>query len=96
MKKRRITKKSRTTIIPWLALITFSMAELLIYSWCRVQYVQTGYEINGARQEYHHLTALHEKLKVEQAQLRSPERIKRLAKKQGLVVPNPNQVVVLP
>ena len=76
--------------------MTFFMAELLIYSWCRVQYVQTGYEINEARQEYQHLTALHEKLKVEQAQLRSPERIKRLAKNHGLVIPNPKQVVVLP
>ena len=72
------------------------MAELLIYSWCRVEYVQTGYELNEARQEYRRLVALNHKLKVEQAQLKSPERIKDLARKQGLVIPNPRQVVVLP
>lgn len=72
------------------------MAELLVYSWCRVEYVQTGYELSEAREEYHRLVALNQKLKVEQAQLKSPERIKHLARKQGLVIPNAGQVVVLP
>ncbi len=84
------------SIAPWIALIVFLMAELLIYSWCRVQYVQTGYEINEARQERQRLVALHHELKVEEARLRSPERIRRLAEGLGLVVPDSRQVVVLP
>ena len=96
MKKRTVTGGKPSRVLPWFALTIFLMAELLIYSWCRVEYVQTGYELNEARQEYQRLIALNQKLKVEHAQLKSPERIKNLARKQGLVVPNPGQVVVLP
>jgi cell division protein FtsL len=83
-------------MVPWMVLFVFFMAELLVYSWCRVQYVQTGYELNEARQKRRELLALHQELKVEEAHLRSPGRIRRLAEKQGLVVPDPRQVVVLP
>ena len=96
MKKRYTKKGKRSWILPWFALTIFVMAELLVYSWCRVEYVQTGYELSEARQEYHRLVALNQKLKVEKAQLKSPERIKHLARKQGLVIPAPGQVVVLP
>jgi cell division protein FtsL len=96
MNRRKGAKKGRRTIIPWIVVLAFFMAELLGYSWCRVQYVQMGYEINQARQERQRLTALHQELKVEEARLRSPERIKRLAKKRGLVMPDSSQVVVLP
>jgi cell division protein FtsL len=96
MKKKRATTKTRPRVFPWFALTVFLMAELLIYSWCRVEYVQTGYELNETREEYHRLVALNQKLKVEQAQLKSPERIKDLARNQGLVMPNAAQIVVLP
>ena len=72
------------------------MAELLVYSWCRIQYVQTGYELNEARQKRRDLLALRQELKVEEARLRSPERIRRLAQERGLVVPDPRQIIVLP
>jgi cell division protein FtsL len=72
------------------------MAELLVYSWCRVQYVQTGYELNEARQERRDLLAFRQELEVEEARLRSPERIRRLAQERGLVVPDSRQIVVLP
>jgi cell division protein FtsL len=79
-----------------MVLFVLFMAELLVYSWCRVQYVQTGYELNEARQERRDLLAFRQELKVEEARLRSPERIRGLAEKQGLVIPDPRQVVVLP
>lgn len=96
MNKRGATTKGRNTIVPWMVLFVLFMAELLVYSWCRVQYVQTGYELNEAIKEGHHLLALQQELKVEEARLRSPERIRRIAQEQGLVVPDPGQVVVLP
>lgn len=96
MKRKGVARREHRPVFPWFVLAIVMMAELLIYSWCRVEYVQTGYELNEARQEYHRLAALNHKLKVEQAQLKSPERIKDLARKQGLVMPNPRQVVVLP
>lgn len=83
-------------MVPWMVLFVFFMAELLVYSWCRVQYVQTGYELNQERQERRQLMALRQELEVEEARLRSPERIRRLAKEGGLVVPDPKQIVVLP
>ena len=72
------------------------MAELLVYTWCRVQYVQTGYEITEATQEHERLMDLDRKLQVEEARLRSPERIMRIARQRGLVMPGSKQVVVIP
>jgi cell division protein FtsL len=96
MNRRRVAKKGRSTMVPWMVLFVFFMAELLVYSWCRVQYVQTGYELNEARQARRDLLALRQELEVEEARLRSPERIRRLAQERGLVVPDPRQIVVLP
>lgn len=96
MNRRRVVKKRQGTMVPWMVLFVFFMAELLVYSWCRVQYVQTGYELNEARQARRDLLALRQELEVEEARLRSPERIRRLAQERGLVVPDPRQMVVLP
>ena len=96
MNRRKTTKKKRGSMVPWMVVFVLFMAELLVYSWCRVQYVQTGYELNEARQKRRELLALRQELKVEEARLRSPERIRRLAERQGLIIPDPRQVVVLP
>ncbi|MBW2108017.1 MAG: cell division protein FtsL [Deltaproteobacteria bacterium] len=96
MNRRTRNTRRRTSIVPWMVLFILFMAELLVYSWCRVQYVQTGYEVNQARKEGRRLLALQQALTVEEARLRSPQRIRRLAQNQGLVVPDSRQVVVLP
>ncbi len=80
----------------WVAIMVVLMAQLLVYTWCRVQYVQTGYEITEATQEHQRLMDLHRKLQVEEARLRSPERIMRIARQRGLVMPGSKQVVVIP
>ena len=80
----------------WVVLIVVFMAELLVYSWCRVQYVHTGYEITEARQKGQVLKALQQKLTVEGAHLRSPERIRRIAEKRGLTMPDLGSVFVMP
>ncbi len=80
----------------WIAFMVVLMAELLVYTWCRVQYVQTGYEITEATQEHERLMDLDRKLQVEEARLRSPERIMRIARQRGLVMPGSKQVVVIP
>jgi cell division protein FtsL len=96
MNRRRVAKKRQHTLVPWMVVFVLFMAELLVYSWCRVQYVQTGYELNEARQERRDLLAFRQELEVEEARLRSPERIRRLAQERGLVVPDSRQIVVLP
>ena len=78
------------------ALMVVLVAELLVYTWCRVQYVRTGYEITEATKEHQRLTELHRRLKVEEARLRSPERIMRIAQQRGLVMPDSKQVMVIP
>jgi len=80
----------------WVAIMVVLMAQLLVYTWCRVQYVQTGYEITEATQEHQRLMDLHRKLQVEEARLRSPERIMRIGRQRGLVMPGSKQVVVIP
>jgi cell division protein FtsL len=83
-------------MVIWVALMVVFMAELLVYTWCRVQYVQTGYEIAEASKEHQRLMELQTKLQVEEARLRSPERIMRIARQRGLVMPDSKQVVVIP
>ena len=63
MRKGKTSKKPRSAMTLWVALIVVFMAELLVYSWCRVQYVHTGYEINEARQKSQVLIALQDKLR---------------------------------
>lgn len=79
-----------------IALMVIFIAELLVYTWCRVQYVRTGYEITDATKENQRLTELQERLKVEEARLRSPERLMRIAQQRGLVLPDSKQVLVIP
>ena len=80
----------------WVVLIVAFMAELLLYGWWRVQYVRAGYEISEARQETKRVRVAYNELKIEEARLRSPERVRRIAKARGLVVPDTGQVVVIP
>ena len=96
MKKREVLKGRHPMIPIWVAFMVILMAELLVYTWCRVQYVQTGYEITEATQEHQRLMDLHRKLQVEEARLRSPERIMRIARQRGLEMPDSKQVVVIP
>jgi len=96
MRKGKISKKPRSAMTLWVLLIVVFMAELLVYSWCRVQYVHTGYEIIEARQKGDVLIALQDELKVEEAHLRSPERIRGIAEKRGLRIPDPGRVFVMP
>jgi cell division protein FtsL len=96
MRKGKTSKKPRFAMTLWVLLIVVFMAELLVYSWCRVQYVHTGYEITEARQKGQVLIALQNELKVEEAHLRSPERIRGIAEKRGLTIPDLGHMFVMP
>jgi cell division protein FtsL len=96
MKKQKTFKRSHSAMAWLLVFFVVFMAELLVYSWCRVQYVQTGFEITEARKEHQRLIAAHHELRVENARLKSPERIRQLAQERGLVIPDSSQVFVLP
>jgi cell division protein FtsL len=96
MKRGNISKRRHPMVAIGIALMVVFLAELLVYTWCRVQYVRTGYDITEATNNHQRLVELHRKLKVEEVRLRSPERIMHVAQQRGLVMPDSKQVVVIP
>ena len=81
----------------WIVLLFIFIALLLVYTWCRIQSVQVGYEISEALKINEKRTARNNDLKIEHACLKSPERIARKAKDElGLVMPTAKQIIVIP
>ena len=86
------TIKTSTLILMVIAI----MIELFFYTWLHVQSVHMGYKITSQLKQEKTLEVLQEKLRLEMAQLRTPERIIKIASEQlGLVLPDSNQVVVV-
>ncbi|HUV77418.1 MAG TPA: cell division protein FtsL [Desulfobacterales bacterium] len=81
----------------WIVFMTVFIAELFLYTWCRVNCIGVGYEISKETQKQHELVALETNFKIELASLKSPERISKIAKNQlGLVTPSQKQTIVIP
>lgn len=81
----------------WMVLLILFIAELFIYTWCRVQCVRIGYEISKEKETYRSFTALQNNLKIELAHLKSPERLAEIARDQlGLKTPTPDQMMIIP
>ena len=77
--------------------MTVFIAELFLYTLCRVNCIGVGYEISKETQKQHELVALQTNLKIEMASLKSLERIAKIAKNQlGLVTPTQKQTIVIP
>ncbi len=92
-KKRKSSWKPESTGI-WVVFIVVFIAELFFYTWCRVQYVQTGYDISKETGNHKELIALNKKLKIELASLKSPERIAEIARQElDLVMPKADQMI---
>ncbi len=73
------------------------IAELLFYTWCRVQSIQTRYEISELKVKQKQLVTHQDNLKIELARLKSPKRIAKIAKQQlGLSAPSNKQLVIIP
>ncbi|MEA1899558.1 MAG: cell division protein FtsL [Thermodesulfobacteriota bacterium] len=95
----RKTKKnvSSTRIVIWFIIMAVFIAELLIYTWSRVQCIKSGYEISNENKKNRNLINLQNNLKVELARLKSPERLAKIAKNQlGLKTPTPKQIIIIP
>ena len=81
----------------WIVLLFVFIALLLVYTWCRIQFVQVGYEISKAVKINEKRIARNNNLKIEHAYLKSPERIARKAKENlGLIMPTAKQIIVIP
>lgn len=95
-KRKNNFRKAKLTGV-WFVLLSFFIAELFFYTWCRVQYVRIGYEITKETKNNQRIITLQNKLKIELARLKSPKRLAEIAsRKLNLKTPTPKQVIIIP
>ena len=63
------------------------------YTWQHFRAIEYGYQVEAAKRELSGLTEMNHALRLEDASLRNPERIDLLARRMGLVPPEPGQVI---
>ncbi len=63
------------------------------YAWQHFRAIEYGYQIESAKRELNNLTEMNRALHLEDASLRDPERIDVIARRMGLVPPQPGQVI---
>lgn len=63
------------------------------YAWQHFKAIEYGYQIESSKRELSSLTDMNHALRLEDASLRDPERIDLLARRMGLVPPEPGQVI---
>ena len=98
-RKKRKKRKPRSAKIlaAWLVFMGLFIAELLFYTWSRVQCIQVRYEISEISADQQRLLKMQDNLKIELARLKAPQRISKIAKEQlGLVAPTSKQLIVIP
>jgi len=81
----------------WILLLLILIAELFCYTWCRVQCIETGYEIEKEKKRYEELKRLQKSLRIELVGLKAPERVADIASRElGLIMPDYRHTVVIP
>jgi hypothetical protein len=63
------------------------------YTWQHFRAIEYGYQIESAKRDLNSLTEMNHALRLEDASLRDPERIDLLARRMGLIPPQPGQVI---
>jgi cell division protein FtsL len=63
------------------------------YTWQHFRAIEYGYQIESSKRDLTSLTEMNHALRLEDASLRDPERIDLLARRMGLVPPQPGQVI---
>ena len=95
-KKKRKQRNPKVTVI-FLCLMLVFIAELLFYTWCRVQSVRIKYEITEQSSRIRQMSAMQDNLKIEFARLKSPSRIAKIARTQlGLITPTSTKMILIP
>src|SRR5579872_6420301 len=87
--RRNREMKQFGTALACLFLLVFT------YAWQHFKAIEYGYQIESAKRELTNLTEMNHALRLEDASLRDPERIDVLARRMGLVPPEPGQVIHL-
>src|SRR5579863_1829132 len=63
------------------------------YAWQHFRAIEYGYQIESSKRTLNDLTEMNRALRLEDASLRDPERIDVMARRMGLVPPEPGQVI---
>jgi hypothetical protein len=63
------------------------------YTWQHFRAIEYGYQIEVAKRDLSSMTEMNHALRLEVVSLRDPERIDLLARRMGLVPPEPGQVI---
>jgi len=87
--RRNLEMKQFVTSLACLFLLVFT------YAWQHFRAIEYGYQIESAKRELNNLTEMNRALRLEDASLRDPERIDVIARRIGLVPPEPGQVIRL-
>lgn len=66
---------------------------VLSYAWQHFKAIEYGYKISELKVQRDNLTEMNRALRLEEASLRDPERIDKLAKNMGMIPPQPGQVI---
>ncbi|HET7208071.1 MAG TPA: cell division protein FtsL [Terriglobales bacterium] len=66
---------------------------VLSYAWQHFKAIEYGYKISELKVQHDNLVEMNRALRLEEASLRDPERIDKLAKVMGLISPQPGQVI---
>lgn len=85
--RRHREMKQFCTAMAFLFLLVFT------YAWQHFKAIEYGYQIESAKRELAGITEMNHALRLEDASLRDPERIDLLARRMGLVPPEPGQVI---
>src|ERR1700731_1727747 len=85
--RRNREMKQFGTALACLFLLVFT------YAWQHLKAIEYGYQIESAKRELSEKTEMNHGLRLEDASLRDPERIDVLARRIGLVPPEPGQAI---
>src|SRR6201988_1573985 len=85
--RRNREMKQFGTALACLFLLVFT------YAWQHFRAIEYGYLIESSKRELNNLTEMNRALHLEDASLRDPERIDVMARRMGLVPPEPGQVI---
>jgi hypothetical protein len=85
--RRNREMKQFGTALACLFLLVFT------YAWQHFRAIEYGYQIESSKRELNNLTEMNRALRLEDASLRDPERIDVMARRMGLVPPEPGQVI---
>ena len=66
---------------------------VLSYAWQHFKAIEYGYKISELKVQCDNLTEMNRAFRLEEASLRDPERIDKLARNMGMISPQPGQVI---